>query len=71
MPGLNGDQPGERWLSGRTRYGVCCVARCTCHLGQAFVICISSDAEKLRDTIASDWRDDAELGQMSADRVDH
>src|SRR4249920_2696634 len=43
----------------------------TCHLGQAFIICISSDAEKLRDTIASDWRDDAELGQMSADGVDH
>jgi hypothetical protein len=43
----------------------------TCHLGQAFVICISSDAEKLLDTIASDWRDDPKLGQMSTDGVDH
>jgi hypothetical protein len=31
-------------------------------MSEAFVICISSDAEKLLDTIASDRRDDAELG---------
>ena len=42
-----------------------------CNLGQTFVICISSDVEKLRDTMAPDRRDDPELGQMSADGVDH
>jgi hypothetical protein len=48
-----------------------CGNACTCHLGQAFVICISGDSEQLLDTMAPDWRDDPELGQMSADGIDH
>jgi len=42
-----------------------------CNLGQAFVICISSDAKQLFDTVASDRRDDPELGKMGADGIDH
>jgi hypothetical protein len=36
------------------------------HLRQAFVSRISSDAEKLLDTIAPDWRDNPDIGQNQA-----
>jgi hypothetical protein len=39
--------------------------------GQPFVTCIGNDAEQLFDTMASDRRNDPELGQMGADCFDH
>jgi hypothetical protein len=36
-----------------------------------FVFCIGDDIEQLFKTIASDRRDDAKLGKMSTDRIDH
>jgi len=41
-----------------------------CNLGQPLVIDISSDAEQLLDTMASDWRDDPEFSQVRADGID-
>jgi hypothetical protein len=41
--------------SGHTRTG---------NVGQPSVICICDDAEQLFDTVASDRRDDPELGKM-------
>ena len=35
------------------------------------VTCIGDDIEQLLDTLASDRRDDPELGKMGADRIDH
>ena len=41
------------------------------NLGQPLIICIGGDTEQLLDTIASDRRDDPELGKMGADGIDH
>jgi len=48
--------------SGDTRTG---------NFGQSFVTCLSDDPEQLFDTIASDRRDDTELGKMGTDGIDH
>jgi hypothetical protein len=42
-----------------------------CNLRQTCITYISDNAEELFNTIASDWRDDPEFGQMGADRIDH
>ena len=41
------------------------------NLGHPFVTRIGDDIEQFLDTIASDRRDDAKLGKMGADRIDH
>ena len=41
------------------------------NLGQPFVIWIGDDPKQLLDTIAPDRRDDPELCEMGADRIDH
>jgi hypothetical protein len=43
----------------------------TCDVGQPFVTCVGDHIEQLFNTIASDRCDDAKLGQMRADRIDH
>ena len=42
-----------------------------CNFGQSLIIRIGGNTEQLLDTIASDWRDDPELGKVRADRIDH
>jgi hypothetical protein len=42
-----------------------------CNLGQSFVTCIGDDIEQLFKTIASDRCNNAKLGKMGTDRVDH
>ena len=56
-------------MCGRLRVGKgflheCSIGRC----GHVFGLC---DTEQLLDTIASDRRDDPELRQVRADRIDH
>ena len=41
------------------------------NLGHPFVTWIGDDVEQFLDTLASDRRDDPELGKMGADRIDH
>ena len=38
---------------------------------QPFVACIGDDSKQLFDTVAPDRRDDAKLGHMGADGIDH
>ena len=38
---------------------------------QPFVTCVGDHIEQLFNTIAADWCDDAKLGKMRTDRVDH
>src|ERR1700740_3287316 len=40
-------------------------------LGHASVIGISDDIEQLFDTVSANRRDDAELGEVGADSIDH
>src|SRR5262249_30662095 len=42
-----------------------------CNLGQSFVTCIGDDIEQLFNTIASERCNNAKLGKMGTDRVDH
>ena len=42
-----------------------------CDLWHACVIGISDDMEQLFDTVSANRRDDAELGKVGADRIDH
>jgi hypothetical protein len=42
-----------------------------CDLWHACVIGISDDIEQLFDTVSANRRDDAELGKVGADRIDH
>src|SRR6516162_868857 len=43
----------------------------TGNLRQPFVTCVGDHIEQLFNTIAADWCDDAKLGKMRTDRVDH
>ena len=43
----------------------------TGNLRQPFFTCVGDHIEQLFNTIAADWCDDAKLGKMRADRVDH
>ena len=43
----------------------------TCNLGQPFIIRIGDDSEQLLDALATDRRNNPELGKMGADRIDH
>src|SRR6476659_5202996 len=43
----------------------------TCDLWHPLVIRIGDDVEELLDTVAANRRDDPELGEMGADRIDH
>ena len=38
---------------------------------QPLVTCVSDDPEQFLNTIATDRRDDPELGKMGTDRIDH
>src|SRR5262249_34705406 len=42
-----------------------------CNLGQSFVTCIGDDIEQLFNPMASDRCNNAKLGKMGTDRVDH
>jgi hypothetical protein len=44
---------------------------CARHLGQPFVTCIGNHIEQFLNPVASNPCDDAKLGKMRADRVDH